>query len=81
MKVLVHAWYDPAQVNIMFCFSHLKERHIINYESEKVDAFLVHTKPGITKFESTPEVIYAFKPPIIYLKDVAGRRKIITSRD
>ena len=54
----------------IFVFSNLKEKHRITYESYKEDAFLVHTKTGINKFDSKPAVIYALKPPISYMKNV-----------
>ena len=64
-----HAWYDPTQVANIFGLSYLKEKHGINYESDKEYAFLVHTKPGMTKLKATPEVLYDFKPPTRYLND------------
>ena len=38
---------------------------------------MVHTKPGIAKFKATPEGLYDFKPPSIYLKDVDKKKNII----
>ena len=35
----------------------------------------------MTKFEATPEILHTFKPPIIYLEDVAKTKKIIPSSD
>ena len=39
-------------------------------ESDKEGTFLIHTKPGFTKFKSNPEGLYAFKPLTIYFRDV-----------
>ena len=41
--------------------------------------FLVHTKPGITKFRSTSEGLYYFKPPISYLENLTETKIMIPS--
>ena len=41
----------------------MADKHRIQYDSAKEDAFLVHTEDGIHKFKRTPEGLYAYKPP------------------
>ena len=77
VKGLGHTWYDPMQVATIFGFSQQKERYRITYASEKEDEFLVHTKPGITKFKESTEGLCAFKPPNIYMKYVAEKKNMI----
>ena len=45
------------------------------------NSFLVHTKPGITKFNATPEVLYYFEPPNRCLKDLSYKKNMIPSRN
>ena len=69
-KWLIYIWF------LIF-----EKDHRITYDSDKEGSFLVHTKPGITKFKATPEGLYAFKPPRRYLKDVAENKNIIPSNN
>ena len=49
----------------------MTDKYQITYHSDKEDAFNMQTDNGIIKFSRTPEGIYAYKPPAIYLKHVA----------
>ena len=62
VKELGHFWCDMTQVSNILGFSHLKEKHRINYDSYKEYVFLAHTKLVTNTFKATPEVLYAFKP-------------------
>jgi len=39
----------------------MKKKHRITYDSDKEDAFLVHTENGLIKFEASPEGLYRYK--------------------
>ena len=54
VKGLVHAWYNSTQVASIFGLSHLSQKDRIKYDLDKADVFLVHIKPGTTKFISNP---------------------------
>jgi hypothetical protein len=60
-------WYDDAIANI-FGLSDLKKKHRITFDSEKEDAFIVHTDNGNMKFKCNPEGLYTFKVSDNYLK-------------
>jgi hypothetical protein len=52
------------------------KKYRVTYDSDKEDAFLMHTKDGIVKFERTPEGLYAFKPTENFLRQVAKRKQM-----
>ena len=43
---------------------------MIKYDSDKEDAFLVHKKDGIVKFECSPEGLYQYEVSKVYKKDL-----------
>ena len=53
-------WYNPEAIANILSFAKLKDKgNRILYDSDKEDAFIVHTKNGIIKFERTPNNLYA----------------------
>jgi hypothetical protein len=46
----------------------LKKKHRITFDSEKEDAFIVHTDDGNMKFKCNPEGLYTFEVSDNYLK-------------
>ena len=65
---------------LIYFISHTwKKTHRITYDSDKKYAFLVHKKPGITKFKANLEGLYAFKPPTSYLKEVSENKNMSPS--
>ena len=64
-------WFDPDQIANIYGFSHMVDKHRITYDSDVEDAFLVHTKGGVTKFARTPDGLYASKPSEEYRRRVA----------
>jgi hypothetical protein len=69
-----HAWYDPDQLANIFGLSHLAEQYRITFDSDKEDAFLVHTEDGPIKFNRTPEGLYAYKPTEKFFETVADKK-------
>jgi hypothetical protein len=55
-------WYDPNQIANIYGFSHMADKHHITYDSDKKDAFVVHSHSGIIKFKRTPDGLYVYKP-------------------
>ena len=49
----------------------MKKKHRITYNSDKEDAFCVHTGDGIIKFEASPQCLYRFKMSDSYMEKVA----------
>ena len=52
---------DPTQSANVLGFLHLIERFRVTYDSAKEDAFNVHTKWGIVKFQNC-ERLYIYEP-------------------
>ena len=48
-------WFDQDAIANIFGFADVKKKHRITCDSDKEDAFLVHTKEGIVKFEASPQ--------------------------
>jgi hypothetical protein len=48
-------WYDKTAIANIFGLSKLKKKHIVTYDSEKEDAFIVHMNNNTLKFECNPE--------------------------
>ena len=69
-------WYDPNQVANIFGFSHMADKYRITYDSDKEDAFLVHSNHGIIKFARTEEGLYAYTPPEKFLEAVADEKNL-----
>jgi hypothetical protein len=63
--------FDPGQIANIYGFSHMADENRITYDSQKEDAFLVHTNGGVIKFTRTPDGLYAYKPSEAYKKHVA----------
>jgi hypothetical protein len=55
-------WYDPNQIANIYGFSHMADKHRITYDSDKENAFVVHSHNGITKFERTPDGLHIYRP-------------------
>jgi hypothetical protein len=64
-------WYDPKQIANIYGFSHMADKHRITYNSDKEDAFVVHSHSGIIKFKRTPDGLYVYKPSATFKKKVA----------
>jgi hypothetical protein len=61
-------WYDKAAIANIFGLLDLKKKHRITFDSEKIDAFIVHTDNGNMKFKCNPKGLYTFKVSNNYLK-------------
>jgi hypothetical protein len=61
-------WYDETGIANIFGLSDLKKKHRITFDSEKEDAFIVHTDEGNMKFKCNPKGLYTFKVSNNYLK-------------
>ena len=56
-------WYNPQAIANILSFAKMKDRgNRITYDSDLEDAFVIHTKNGIVKFERTPNNLYAMDP-------------------
>ena len=65
--------YDPEQKANIFGFSHLSDKYRITCDTEKDDAFYVHTENGIRRF-GRKDRLYCYTPSDEYLEDVAGSK-------
>jgi hypothetical protein len=72
------AWYDPSMMTNIFSLSGMADKHRVEYDSSKEDAFKIHTPDGIIKFSRTPEGLYAYKPSAKYKKAVAMTKNPVT---
>jgi hypothetical protein len=61
-------WYDKTAIANIFGLSDLKKKHRITFDSEKEDAFIVHTDKGNMKFKCNPEGLYTFEVSNKYLQ-------------
>jgi hypothetical protein len=61
-------WYDKTAIANIFGLSDLKKKHMITFDSEKEDAFIVHMDKGTMKFKCNPEGLYTFEVSDKYLK-------------
>jgi hypothetical protein len=61
-------WYDKTAIANIFGLSDLKKKRRITFDSEKEDAFIVHTNDGNMKFKCNPEGLYTFEVSNRYLK-------------
>jgi hypothetical protein len=50
-------YFDKDTIANIFRLSDLKKKYRITYDSEKEDAFLIHMKNNIIKFECSPRAI------------------------
>ena len=71
-------WFDPDQIANVYGFSHMVDEHRITYDSEKEDAFLVHTKEGVIKFARTPDGLYAYRPSNKFKEQVAESKRLVS---
>jgi hypothetical protein len=60
-------WFDKDAIANIFGFAELKKKCRITYDSDKEDAFLVHTENGLIKFEASPQGLYRYKVSQNYL--------------
>jgi hypothetical protein len=72
-----HTWFDPKQIANVYGFSHMVNKYRSTYDSEKEDAFLVHTNEGIVRFSRTLDGLYAYKPSLKFKQQVADSKKRI----
>jgi hypothetical protein len=61
-------WYDKNAIANIFGLSYLKKKHSITFDSEKEDAFIVHTDKGNMKCKCNPKGLYTFEVSNNYLK-------------
>jgi hypothetical protein len=61
-------WYDKGAIANIFGLSDLKKKHRITFDSEKENAFIVHTDDGNMKFKCNPEGLYTFEVSNNYLR-------------
>jgi hypothetical protein len=61
-------WYNKTAKANIFGLSDLKKKHKITFDSEKEDAFIVHTDDGNMKFKCNPKGWYTFEVSNRYLK-------------
>jgi hypothetical protein len=61
-------WYDETAKANIFGLLDLKKKHKITFDSEKEDAFIVHTDNGNMKFKCNPKGLYTFKVSNRYLQ-------------
>jgi hypothetical protein len=54
-------WYDETAIAKIFGLSDLKKKHRITFDSEKEDAFIVHTDKLNMKFKCNPKGLYTFE--------------------
>jgi hypothetical protein len=65
-------WYDPNQIANIYGFSRMADKHQITYDSDKEDAFVVHSShSGIINVERTPDGLYVYKPSATFKNKVA----------
>jgi hypothetical protein len=64
-------WFDPTQIANIYGFSHMADEHCITYDSDKEDAFLVHSKNVAIKFERTQDNLYVYKPTAKFKEQLA----------
>jgi hypothetical protein len=74
-------WYDPSQIAIIYGFSHMADKHRITYDSDKEDAFVVHSHNGITKFERIPDGLYVYRPSREFKEKVASLKRKTTPKE
>jgi hypothetical protein len=75
-------WFDPHQIANIYGFSHMVDEHRITYDSDKEDAFLVHSdNNGTIKFERTPDGLYVYRPTAKFKKAVAASKETILPND
>ena len=56
-------WYNPSAITNILSFAKMKDKgHRITYDSNKEDAFVVHTKQGDIRFNRTDNNLYVMDP-------------------
>ena len=60
----------------IFGFSHLSDKHCINYNNWEEDSLLVLSKNGITKFNQTDEVLNDDNPSGAYVIRVSDENSM-----
>jgi hypothetical protein len=61
-------WYDKGAIANIFGLLDLKKKHRITFDSEKEDAFIVHTDDRNMKFKCNLKGLYTFEVSNNYLK-------------
>ena len=67
--------FDTNQTANVFGFSHLVENFRVTYDSNKEDAFIVHTNCGQVKFVNR-ERLYVYEPSQNYLELIKDMKKL-----
>ena len=56
-------WYNPSAITNIISFAKMKDKgYKITYDSDKEDAFIVHTNKGIIKFNRNDNNLYVMDP-------------------
>ena len=63
-------WHDPKSMTNIFSFAKLADEYRITYDSDKEDAFCIHTQSGIVKFKQNKEGLYYYNFPATYKEQV-----------
>ena len=66
----IKARFGLSHIANIFGFIHMTDKYRSTYNSDKEDAFIMHTYNGIIKFRRTPEGLYSYKQSASYLKQV-----------
>ena len=70
-------FFDSNHITNIFGFAGLVDQvDRITYDSDKEDAFHVHTKNGVTKFARTANNLYAYEPSPDYVKAIAQEKNL-----
>jgi hypothetical protein len=72
-------WFDPNQIANIFGFSHMVDKHRRTFDSDREDAFLVHSNEEVIKFERTEDGLYVYKPTAGYTDQVAAMNETIST--
>ncbi len=64
-------YYNKDAIANIFGFLDLKKKHIIPYNSDKEDTFIIHINDQFLKFECTPEGLYQYEVSKSYREDVS----------
>ena len=74
------AMFDTNQTANVFGFSHLVQNFCVTYDSDKEDAFIVHTNCGQVKFVNR-ERLYVYEPSQNYLELIKDMKKLNESAE
>ena len=72
-------WFDKNAIANIFSLAELSKRHKVTYDSEREDAFIVHTENGAVKFKKSKKGLYYYEPSDNYKKSVKHINNMITT--